>query len=1054
MSAAVAALCVLYLTTLSVLAQEKTYSFREEEPEGTFVGNIALDLNLAALIPADVFSKLHYSIMNWGDGSHFRVDENDSGLFTKYKLDREQLCRFEAQCVLKLRVAARSETDVKKYSIFVDLLDVNDNPPKFNTSSFTLNIPESVTVGKRYALPGAADEDRWSENSIHSYNFEPPNIVFSVEFFKQLDGSSSVNLVVNATLDREITENYNLVLVAKDGGIPARSASLMVHIQVIDDNDNTPKFTQSQYSVQMGENTQQGSVIMTLSAVDSDVGVNSDVSYRLSSRQETKIAELFHVDKHTGQLTAKTPLTSGSYTIIIEAVDNGSPQRVNQTEVIVNVIDTENNPPVITIDPLNQDSKHVHVSETANRNSLVAHVSVFDPDSGPNGIVLCYSQSAFFDLHALHDNDYMLVVVRALDREQSPEYRVALFCEDSGTPRLNTTNIFDVIVDDVNDNHPVFDKTSYQISLHEGNALNDVAMILSASDSDVGINSKIYFTLLNDSNGFFKIPVGSNILVCAKQLDRETQDTHVVEVVARDGGFPSLSSTATVTISVLDINDEAPRFLQASYRFSIPEGLPAKTFVGSVSALDLDLAEGGEFEYSLVKTSTESHQFQILDNGTLITLTVLDRETSASNTLIVQVNDKGRPKLSSQVKVQIEVMDVNDNAPVFLFPSAGNNSVTLILPVVAEKTLFRLQASDADESDNGDVYFSLYAGNSSQKFDVDPATGELHAIRTLNSDDIGVYNLTITATDRGLRPLNTTRRLLIHVVNPVVGASQKSNTNTATVIGVVCGIIFVLIIIVAVACCAKKVHKEKPLRYLDKNQNSSEEKVKTGATVSNQYSSHKQSNIQTYPRVSKTPDIMVRTGEAETSDKELNRITSLRLQQAFQHINSIKSTLNIKKPREWREIHIPGQAHDFSSLSSRGTSTHNFDSGLGTDDDTAPHQRITSPPRPQINASKNNTHHTTQQHLPLFTSRPPSHLSASSSCHQSTSSLSSQRRKPAAEFVLFRPLSARISDLYPNDTIDDQCTTTSGSYSIDTYDHKGSCFAHTSNLDYIHDIYV
>lgn len=691
MAVIVAALCVLYLAPRIVLAQEKTYQFREEEPEGTFIGNIALDLNLAALIPADVFSTLHYSIMNWGDGGNFRVDEKNSGLFTKVRLDREQLCRFEVQCVLKLRVAAKSETDVKKYAVFVDLLDVNDNPPKFNTSSYTLNISESVTVGKRYALAGAVDEDRWSENSIKSYTFDPPSSVFGVEFFQQLDGSSTVNLVVNEALDRETTDNYSLLLVAKDGGSPVRSASLVVKIEVADDNDNTPKFSQGQYNVQMGENTLQGSIITTLSAVDADVGVNAALDYRLSSRQESRIAELFQIDKQSGQLTAKAPLTSGSYTIIVEAVDKGSPRRVNQTEVVVNVIDTENNPPVITIDPLNQDSKHVHVSETANKNSLVAHVSVFDPDSGPNGIVLCYSQSAFFDLHALGDNDYMLVVVRALDREQSPEYRVALFCEDSGTPRLNTTNIFDVIVDDVNDNAPVFVKPHEQLNVHEGNAINDVVAILSATDSDIGMNSKIYFTLLNDSDGFFKIPIGSNILVCAKQLDRETQDTHIVEIVARDGGTPSLSSTATATISVLDVNDEVPRFLRAAYTFSTSEGLPAKTFVGSVSAIDLDLTEGGELEYSLVKSSKQSHKFQILDNGTLLTLTTLDREACGAYTLLVQVTDKGRPPLSSQVEVQIEVTDVNDNAPMFLFPSPGNSSVTFGLPVDTEKTLLKLQ---------------------------------------------------------------------------------------------------------------------------------------------------------------------------------------------------------------------------------------------------------------------------------------------------------------------------------------------------------------------------
>lgn len=169
--------------------------------------------------------------------------------------------------------------------------------------------------------------------------------------------------------------------------------------------------------------------------------------------------------------------------------------------------------------------------------------------------------------------------------------------------------------------------------------------------------------------------------------------------------------------------------------------------------------------------------------------------------------------------------------------------------------------------------------------------------------------------------------------------------------------------------------------------------------------------------------------------------------------------LYMSQVREWRGIHIPGPANDFSSLSSRGTSTitHNIDSGVGTDDDTAPHHRTTSQPRHQPKVANHHPHHrnnTAQRYLPQFTSRPPSNLSVSSSSDPSTSSLASSRGKSGREFVLFRPLSSKSSDLYPSDTIDDQCTTTSGSYSIDTLDHRGGGFVQNSNLEYIHDIYV
>ena len=153
-----------------VLAQDRTYNFQEQEPDGSFVGNIARDLNLEAIISSTIFQSLQYSILFYKDGDYFRVDPDNSDLFTRGVLDREEICPYENQCVLELSVGARSATDLRKYYITVNLLDINDNSPRFNQSTFTLNIPESVTAGKKYTLPGALDDDRGPGNSIQSYS--------------------------------------------------------------------------------------------------------------------------------------------------------------------------------------------------------------------------------------------------------------------------------------------------------------------------------------------------------------------------------------------------------------------------------------------------------------------------------------------------------------------------------------------------------------------------------------------------------------------------------------------------------------------------------------------------------------------------------------------------------------------------------------------------------------------------------------------------------------------------------------------------------------------
>ncbi|XP_012938740.1 protocadherin-7-like [Aplysia californica] len=674
---------LLYCCVLpqGILGQDKVYDFDEEEAAGSFVGNVARDLNLEEIIAPGIFNSLRY----------------------------------------------------RKYNIVVNLRDINDNAPKFNQTTVTLKIPESVTVGKKYSVPGAFDDDRGPGNSIQSYSFQPPRSTFSVQYFQ--------------------------------------------------------------------------------------------------------------VSPKTGELSAKVVLTSGSYVIIVEAVDQGSPERVNQTEVVVSVMDTDNNPPVITVDPLSPGSDSARIKEDAKINALVAHVTVFDPDSGQNGAVKCYSQSAFFDLYELEDNNYKVVVAQGLDREVTDLYRVTLFCEDSGSPRLNATQVFDVIVEDVNDNAPRFQDDDVTIEVQEGNAIDDVAMVILASDLDSGDNAKIYFTLLEDSDGFFRVPINSNTLVCAKELDRETQDVHVITVLAKDAGKSAQSTTATVTVSVSDVNDNEPRFFKSKYRFSVMEGLDAGSVVGAVSATDRDLGDGGKVRFSLPSWSQAYGKFRMLDNGTLTTATRLDRESEHEFTFRVEAADRGSPSLTSQVEVKVEVKDTNDNNPIFLFPSPSNSSVTLVLPVDNSKSLMRIQVTDADQAENGEVHFSLLPGNASLLFFLDTVTGELFASRDLEAGDEGVYNLSITATDRGVPPLSTTRNLLLTVmVNPVSSPVSSTDSNAMIALGLVCGTMFLAAIIVLVVCFLRRRDRNRKLRYLDNKGKNSAPRVLDAAALPHEYDVHKEAN--------------------------------------------------------------------------------------------------------------------------------------------------------------------------------------------------------------------
>lgn len=385
----------------SSLAQDVEYSISEEQQPLTFVGNVARDINLQAQLPSSIFDSLHYSLLA-GSSSHgalFSVEQDTGDLYTARRLDRETLCRFTVLCQLDFKVGAVSGSYFKNIRVRVLLNDINDNAPRFNRSSLVLVISESVTVGASFSLEGAVDDDTGENNSVQSYTITPSNGPFEVSFTQKLDRTSDVTLIVKQQLDREAKSSYSLKLIASDGGVPLRTAEMAIEITVTDNNDNAPVFSRPAYSVTIGENVQPGENILTVSATDEDEGVNAEVAYRLSAHQDSSVSALFHVDEVSGEVSLLQLPASGSYSLIVEAVDGGSPPKETQVVVEVKVIDTTNNPPVIVVTLLS-----AAVSEGARLRSPVAHVSVEDPDSGSNGQVgvfrlsLCLSDCSFVSL--------------------------------------------------------------------------------------------------------------------------------------------------------------------------------------------------------------------------------------------------------------------------------------------------------------------------------------------------------------------------------------------------------------------------------------------------------------------------------------------------------------------------------------------------------------------------------------------------------------------------------------------------------------------------------
>ena len=316
--------------------------------------------------------------------------------------------------------------------------------------------------------------------------------------------------------------------------------------------------------------------------------------YSVSSQQPAAQQRKLSVDATSGVVSVAVSLKAGVHRVLLEAQDQGSPPKPpTQCVVQLTVLDTDNSPPSLILDMLSvSDFEPGFVPESEKVSTAVGYLAVSDPDSGANALVTCSSRDPHFELQSLNLDEYKVIISRPLDRENNTHLSVALVCIDGGSPRLTATATFDVWVVDVNDNPPRFLDSHYSASVAENNGPSDGLVQVAATDADAGNNANITYRLAEDAGGMFQVGAVNGMVKARGQLDYEERARHVFRVLAVDQGERPLTATATVTISVLDINDEAPRFSARHYAMSVTEGQAAGGLVGNVSATDRDTGKG------------------------------------------------------------------------------------------------------------------------------------------------------------------------------------------------------------------------------------------------------------------------------------------------------------------------------------------------------------------------------------------------------------------------------------------------------------------------------
>ncbi|XP_053334251.1 protocadherin alpha-3-like isoform X7 [Clarias gariepinus] len=636
------------------------YVVLEESSPGTDIGNLAKDLNLNV----QDLGHRGFEIIQGPNKRYFAVNLKTGILHVKEKIDREELCNRDAKCSLELEAIIKSPLNMYRFE--VNIVDINDNTPTFPMSKTALNISESAFPGERFLLPNAFDADVGS-HAVKSYKLNQ-NEHFSLDVQSNGEQSVSAELVLQKALDREKQSVIQLLLTALDGGKPPRSGTLQIVISVEDVNDNVPVFSKALYKARVMENSPRGTSVIAVHATDIDEGKNGEVVYSFANQNSAQHFAAFSIDPENGLITVQGVVdfeTQNAVEIRVQAKDKGQKPRAALCKVLVEVVDINDNVPEISVNSLVNVIK-----EDAPAGTMVGLITVKDSDAGKNGASNIKIQNSVpFKIQHTYKNKYSIVVDGPLDRESESRYNIILTATDEGTPPLSSTTVISVQISDINDNAPLFQDITINAYLRENSPAGSLIYTVSAFDLDVGDNARISYSLIENTKKNHALSMIVNInsdngdIYSLQSFNYEELKIFQFKVQATDYGVPPLSSNVTVSVFILDENDNSPGILApysehgSIHTENIPYSAEAGYVVAKIRAVDSDSGYNALLSYHISEPKG-NNLFRIgTSSGEIRTKRRMSDNDLKTHPLVILVSDNGEPSLSSTVSIDVVVVE-------------------------------------------------------------------------------------------------------------------------------------------------------------------------------------------------------------------------------------------------------------------------------------------------------------------------------------------------------------------------------------------------------------
>ncbi|KAM4585704.1 protocadherin alpha-3-like [Fundulus diaphanus] len=603
-----------------------------------------------------------------------------------------------------------------------------------------------------------------------------------------------------------------------------------VRVEVLDINDHSPAFQENETTLEISESVFSGARFQLKAARDPDSGHFSVQQYKLNQNEHFRLEVKDKGDDgKIPVLVVQKPLdreTAARHSLVLTALDGGKPPKTGSMNIKIDILDVNDNVPVFS-----SDTYSVTLRENAPLGTTVVQVNATDLDDGSNGEVI-YSLAKSMNQHTLKLFDINPitgeVTVKALiDYEERDKYEIEIEASDKGFAPLTTEKSVSINIIDVNDNAPEMEVTSFSSSIPEDSRLGTTVALISVNDLDSGLNGKVVCSMSEDISFTLSPTVQDTIysLITKSLLDREKQSHYDLTIFAKDAGQPSMSSEKTISIVVSDVNDNSPKFVLSPYNFYLTEANEPGASVFSVKAFDCDDRDNALISYQIVRDGSDNNRITSFLNinsetGNVVALKSFDFETLKTFQFQVVASDSGTPSLSSNVTVNVFILDQNDNAPVILYPVSSNGSAEGVeeIPrnVNAGHLVTKVRAYDADIGYNGWLLFSLQEVSDHSLFGLDRYTGQIRTLRSFTETDEAEHKLVILVKDNGNVSLSATATVIVKLVEPkeafaasdVKSAAKDDEDNNVTfylmiTLGSV-SVLFIISIIVLIAMqCSK-----------------------------------------------------------------------------------------------------------------------------------------------------------------------------------------------------------------------------------------------------------